>query len=126
MFLIRVFETRILKLFEEGKLFGAVTSQMISDELANQGLNVDKKEIVLEDSIKELNPKNLKYAVSIDEKPIVAEVVTNKTFIKKIEDKVLDYFKEMKGVKETQKEYMNAFLAKRFEIENPVIAKLRR
>ena len=81
---------------------------------------------VVEDSIKELNPKNLKYAVSIDEKPIVAEVVTNKTFIKKIEDKVLDYFKEMKGVKETQKEYMNAFLAKRLEIENPVIAKLGR
>ena len=43
-----------LKAGEEGKLFGSVTSQMISDELANQGLNVDKKEIVLEDSIKEL------------------------------------------------------------------------
>ena len=43
-----------LKAGEEGKLFGSVTSQMISDELANQGLNVNKKEIVLEDSIKEL------------------------------------------------------------------------
>ena len=43
-----------LKAGEEGKLFGSVTSQMISDELANQGLNVSKKEIVLEDSIKEL------------------------------------------------------------------------
>ena len=43
-----------LKAGEEGKLFGSVTSQMISDELANQGLTVDKKEIVLEDSIKEL------------------------------------------------------------------------
>ena len=43
-----------LKAGEEGKLFGSVTSQMISDELASQGLNVSKKEIALEDSIKEL------------------------------------------------------------------------
>ena len=43
-----------LKAGEEGKLFGSVTSQMISDELSNQGLNVTKKEIILEDSIKEL------------------------------------------------------------------------
>ena len=43
-----------LKAGEEGKLFGSVTSQMISDELANQGLQVNKKEIILEDSIKEL------------------------------------------------------------------------
>jgi len=43
-----------LKAGEEGKLFGSVTSQMISDELANQGLKISKKEIVLEDSIKEL------------------------------------------------------------------------
>ena len=36
------------------KLFGSVTSQMISDELANQGYTIDKKEINLEDPIKEL------------------------------------------------------------------------
>ena len=43
-----------LKAGEEGKLFGSVTSQMISDQLAEQGLKVDKKEMLLEDSIKEL------------------------------------------------------------------------
>ena len=43
-----------LKAGEEGKLFGSVTSQMISDELSSQGLDINKKEIVLEDSIKEL------------------------------------------------------------------------
>ena len=43
-----------LKAGEEGKLFGSVTSQMISDELAKQDLSVDKKEIILEDPIKEL------------------------------------------------------------------------
>ena len=37
---------------DEGKLFGSVTSQMISDELSNQGLKISKKEIVLEESIK--------------------------------------------------------------------------
>jgi len=78
---------------------------------------------VVEDSIKEMNPNNLKYNVSKDEKPIVAEVVTNKTFIEKIEDKVLKYFKEMRG-KDAQKEYRNAFFAKKMEFENPVLAKL--
>jgi large subunit ribosomal protein L9 len=43
-----------LKAGEEGKLFGSVTSQMISDELAKQDLSVDKKEIILEEPIKEI------------------------------------------------------------------------
>ena len=37
---------------EDGKLFGSVTSQMISDELKNQGLEISKKEIVLDEPIK--------------------------------------------------------------------------
>ena len=51
-----------LKAGEEGKLFGSVTSQMISDELAKQDLNIDKKEIVLDEPIKELG----KHKVNID------------------------------------------------------------
>jgi len=51
-----------LKAGEEGKLFGSVTSQMISDELAKQDLNIDKKEIILEEPIKELG----KHKVSIN------------------------------------------------------------
>ena len=43
-----------LKAGEEGKLFGSVTSQMISHELEKQDLKVDKKEIILEDPIKEI------------------------------------------------------------------------
>ena len=38
---------------EDGKLFGSVTSQMISDEIENQGYSIDKKEIVLEESLKQ-------------------------------------------------------------------------
>ncbi len=48
---------------EDEKLFGSVTSQMISDELANQGYTIDKKEIKLEDSIKELG--NYKIEVNL-------------------------------------------------------------
>ena len=48
---------------EDEKLFGSVTSQMISDELADKGYTVDKKEIVLEDTIKELG--NFKIAINL-------------------------------------------------------------
>ena len=37
---------------EDEKLFGSVTSQMISDEIEKQGYDVDKKEIILSDPIK--------------------------------------------------------------------------
>ena len=44
----------VLKAGENDKLFGSVTSQMISDELDKKGYSIDKKEIVLEDSLKEI------------------------------------------------------------------------
>ena len=37
---------------EDDKLFGSVTSQMISDEIEKQGYSVDKKELIYEDSLK--------------------------------------------------------------------------
>ncbi len=39
---------------EEDKLFGSVTSQMIADLLKENGCEVDRRKIVLEDSIKAL------------------------------------------------------------------------
>ena len=39
---------------EDDKLFGSVTSQMIIDALANLGYTVDKKEIIIDESIKTL------------------------------------------------------------------------
>ena len=47
---------------EDEKLFGSVTSQMIADELADKGYTVDK-EIVLEETIKELG--NFKIAINL-------------------------------------------------------------
>ena len=37
---------------EDEKLFGSITSQMISDKLSDEGYTIDKKEINLEESIK--------------------------------------------------------------------------
>ena len=38
---------------DEGKLFGSVTSQMISDEIESLGYSIDKKEIILEEPLKQ-------------------------------------------------------------------------
>ena len=43
-----------MKVGEEDKLFGSVTSQMIADSLKEKGVELDKRQIELEDSIKAL------------------------------------------------------------------------
>jgi large subunit ribosomal protein L9 len=43
-----------MKVGEEDRLFGSVTSQMIADELGRQGHEVDRRNIQLEDPIKRL------------------------------------------------------------------------
>lgn len=42
-----------VKVGEEGKLFGSVTSQNISDALDEQGIKISKKDLVLDSAIKE-------------------------------------------------------------------------
>ncbi len=49
-----------VKVGEEEKLFGSVTSQNIADELAKQGLEIDKKHIVLDSPIKSLGNYDIK------------------------------------------------------------------
>ena len=44
---------------EEDKLFGSVTSEMIAESLLNEGVEVDKKKIVLEEPIKALGVYNV-------------------------------------------------------------------
>ena len=39
---------------EEDKLFGSVTNDMISDRLKEEGIEIDKKDIAIEDPIKKL------------------------------------------------------------------------
>jgi large subunit ribosomal protein L9 len=43
-----------MKVGEDEKLFGSVTSQMIADALAEKGITIDKRTIELEDSLKAL------------------------------------------------------------------------
>ncbi len=46
--------TVAMKVGEEGKLYGSVTTQMISNELSLQGYDVDKRDISIVDAIKTL------------------------------------------------------------------------
>ena len=39
---------------EEGKLFGSVTSMDIAEQLKNEGIDIDKKKIIIEEPIKRL------------------------------------------------------------------------
>ena len=48
-----------VKAGEEDKLFGSVTSQNISDSLSEKGFSIDKKDVLLKDSIKELGNYNI-------------------------------------------------------------------
>ena len=43
-----------MKVGEDEKLFGSVTSQMIADALKEKGINLDKRQIELEDTLKSL------------------------------------------------------------------------
>ena len=51
---------------EDEKLFGSVTSQMISEKLSKEGYTIDKKEIDLEDSIKSLGNYKIKIDLGYD------------------------------------------------------------
>ena len=64
---------------EDDKLFGSVTSQMISDELDNQGYSVDKKEIILEEPIKSVGNHKVLIDLGYDHKPQIKIKVSSST-----------------------------------------------
>ncbi len=61
-----------IKVGESGKLFGALSSQAVSDALAAQGLQVDKKKIVIAEPIKALG----RYTVTVKLYPEIAARLT--------------------------------------------------
>jgi len=61
---------------EDDKLFGSVTSQMISDEIEKQGYSVDKKEIILEEPIKNVGNHFVVIDLGYDLKPKVKIKIT--------------------------------------------------
>lgn len=48
-----------IKLGENGKVFGSITSKEIAEKLAHLGRNIDKKKIVLKDAIKNAGVYNI-------------------------------------------------------------------
>jgi len=58
-----------LKAGDNDKLFGSVTSQMISEEIEKLGYSVDKKEIILEDPLKEIGNHFVHVDLGEDLKP---------------------------------------------------------
>lgn len=82
-----------------------------------------KVQKVISDVLTEMNSKTLKYNVSKNEKPFKVEIAENKTFIEKVEEKVMNYFNSLKG-KEVKNDYFTSYKAKELEITNPVLAKL--
>ncbi len=69
----------ITKCGENGKLFGSITSKDISAELSKQhGISIDKKKIVLSDSIKETGTFNLDVKLYPSVSGKIKVVVTNK------------------------------------------------
>ena len=73
-----------LKAGEEDKLFGSVTSQMISDAIGEQGFSVDKKEIELLEPIKSIGKFNALVKLSSDlEAKIKIKVTAEKEMKKK-------------------------------------------
>lgn len=61
-----------IKVGESGKLFGALNTQAISDALAKQGMEVDKKKIVIAEPIKALG----RYTVTAKLYPEIAAKLT--------------------------------------------------
>ena len=60
-----------LKAGDNDKLFGSVTTQMISDEIEQLGYSIDKKEIILDDSLKEVGNHFVHINLGEDLKPKV-------------------------------------------------------
>ena len=60
---------------EEGKLFGSVTTMDIAEQLKNEGIEIDKKKIDLEDTIKEIGDYDIEIRLYKDVKCTVKVVV---------------------------------------------------
>lgn len=63
-----------VKIGENGKLFGSVTSKEIADEVSKLGVEVDKKKVELNDNIKSVGKYNVKIKLHPD---VTAKCVVN-------------------------------------------------
>src|SRR5210317_1046845 len=65
------------KASEEGKLFGSVTSMEIADALAAQGIEIDRRKILLEQPIKNLGEHDIDIRLNAGVNATVKVVVTS-------------------------------------------------
>lgn len=66
-----------MKVGEENRLYGSVTPQMIADEMAKKGFNVDRHIIVIEDAIKSLGVFEVKVRLHPEVVATIKVWVTN-------------------------------------------------
>jgi large subunit ribosomal protein L9 len=57
---------------EEGKLFGAITSRDIADAMEKAGVPVDRKNVLLQDPIKQLGDYKVKIKAGTDLQPEIS------------------------------------------------------
>ena len=69
--------TIAMKVGEDGKLFGSVTSQHIAEELKSKGIDLDKKKINLDENIKQLGEYKIPYKSASVEETIISLNVVN-------------------------------------------------
>jgi large subunit ribosomal protein L9 len=60
-----------MKAGEEGRLFGSVTSQDITDLLAEQGIDLDRRKIVLDEPIKLLGTYQVRVHLHVDVEALI-------------------------------------------------------
>jgi large subunit ribosomal protein L9 len=77
-----------VKVGEEEKLFGSVTSQNIADELGKQGFEIDKKHIELDSSIKSLGTYDIKVKLYHEVAPSITVHVVDEDNPVPLEEKV--------------------------------------
>ena len=110
--------TIAMKVGEDGKLFGSVTSQHIADELKSKGIDLDKKKMNLEENIKQLGEYKIPYKSASEEATIITLNVVNeagdkKPIVEDVEEKVVTDTKD-EVVKEAEG---NVFVIEELEEE---------
>ena len=63
---------------EEEKLFGSVSSEMISEALSQEGISIDKRDIVLDEPIKKLGVYQVAVKIHPQVKASLKVLVVNK------------------------------------------------
>ena len=107
---------------ETGRLFGSVTNMDIADALAEDGITVDRKDIILEDPIRELGD----FEVSIKLPHEVSATIKVTVIGEAEEEKVIELSRSSEKVKQSQLARLDAFHKTNSETGPQALERLRR